>query len=89
VGERDRPPPAGGENRHYEPLPGHNFAIASNGETNQWDTYVRSDFTADEGATQSVEFVAKEEMAIYLDQSQLDALGEITVSGGDGETTGD
>jgi len=78
-----------GENRHYEPLPGHNFAIASNGETNQWDTYVRSDFTADEGATQSVEFVAKEEMAIYLDQSQLDALGEITVSGGDGETTGD
>ncbi|QLK25657.1 plastocyanin/azurin family copper-binding protein [Natrinema zhouii] len=77
------------ESRTYEPLPGHNFAIASGGETNQWNTYVRSDFTDEEGATQSVEFVANEEMGVYLDQSQLDAVGEITVSGGGGETTGD
>ncbi|WP_222919589.1 plastocyanin/azurin family copper-binding protein [Natrinema sp. SYSU A 869] len=75
------------ENRTYEPLPGHNFAIASGGNTNQWNTYLRSDFTAEEGATQSVEFVANEAMAVYLDQSQLDALGEISVSGGGGETT--
>ncbi|ELY70411.1 plastocyanin/azurin family copper-binding protein [Natrinema versiforme] len=74
-----------GKNRHYEPLPGHNLAIASGGETIDWNTFVRSDFTAEEGATQTVEFVANEEMAVYLDQSQLDAIGEISVSGG-GET---
>ncbi|RKD94836.1 plastocyanin/azurin family copper-binding protein [Halopiger aswanensis] len=72
------------ENRSYEPLPGHNLAIASNGETTDWNTYVRSDFTAEEGATQTVEFVAEENMAIYLDQSQLEAVGEISVGGQSG-----
>ncbi|QRV16387.1 hypothetical protein JMJ58_05720 [Haloterrigena salifodinae] len=76
-----------GENMTFEPLPGHNLAIASDGETNQWNTYVRSDFTAEEGATQTVEFVANEEMGVYLDQSQLDAVGEITIDGATG--TGD
>ncbi|MFC6768796.1 cupredoxin domain-containing protein [Natrinema soli] len=75
------------ENRTYESLPGHNFVIASAGDTNQWNTYVRSDFTAEEGATQTIEFVATEEMGVYLDQSQLEAVGEISVGGGGGETT--
>ncbi|GAB3674037.1 cupredoxin domain-containing protein [Halopiger thermotolerans] len=68
-----------GENRHFEPLPGHNLVLASGGETNQWTTYVRSDFTAEQGATQTVEFVAREEMGIYLDQAQTDAVGELNV----------
>ncbi|WP_408958888.1 plastocyanin/azurin family copper-binding protein [Natrinema sp. 74] len=68
-----------GENRHSQPLPGHNFVIASGGETNEWNTYVRSDFLDQAGGEQTVEFVAKEEMAVYLDQAQLDAIGEITV----------
>ncbi|ELZ12946.1 blue (type 1) copper domain-containing protein [Natrinema thermotolerans DSM 11552] len=67
------------DNRTYEPLPGHNFVIASGGDTNEWNTYVRSDFLDEAGATQTVEFVATEEMAVYLDQSQLDAVGEIDV----------
>lgn len=67
------------ENRNFEPLPGHNFVIASAGDTNQWNTFVRSDFLDEEGATQTVEFVAREDMGVYLDQSQLDAVGEITV----------
>ncbi|MFD1564704.1 plastocyanin/azurin family copper-binding protein [Haloarchaeobius amylolyticus] len=67
------------ENRNYEPLPGHNFVIASGGQTNEWNTHVRSDFTAEEGETQTVEFVAREEMGVYLDQSQLDAVGEVDV----------
>ncbi|WP_226041054.1 plastocyanin/azurin family copper-binding protein [Natrinema sp. DC36] len=70
-----------GENRHYEPLPGHNFVIASGGDTNEWNTYLRSDFTDEVGETQTVTFVAKEEMAVYLDQSQLDAIGEVSVAG--------
>jgi hypothetical protein len=73
-----------GENRHYEPLPGHNFVIASGGDTNQWNTYVRSDFTDAVGETQTVKFVAKEEMGVYLDQAQLDAIGEVSVEGADG-----
>ncbi|WP_339104758.1 plastocyanin/azurin family copper-binding protein [Haloterrigena salinisoli] len=70
-----------GENRVFEPLPGHNFVIASDGDTMDWNTYVRSDFTSEEGATQTVEFVANEQMGVYLDQSQLDAVGEISVGG--------
>ncbi|MGQ3412119.1 plastocyanin/azurin family copper-binding protein [Natrinema sp. LN54] len=67
------------ENRTFEPLPGHNFVIASDGDTNQWNTYVRSAFLDEEGETQSVEFVAEEDMGVYLDQSQLEAVGEIDV----------
>lgn len=67
------------ENRTFEPLPGHNFVIATGGDTNQWNTYVRSDFLDEDGATQSVEFVAEEDMGVYLDQSQLEAVGEIDV----------
>ncbi|NUC73374.1 hypothetical protein HTZ84_13805 [Haloterrigena sp. SYSU A558-1] len=74
------------ENRVFEPLPGHNFVIASGGDTNEWNTYVRSPFTSEEGATQTVEFVADERMGVYLDQSQLDAVGEISIGGAaDGE----
>lgn len=62
-----------------EPLPGHNFAIATDGETDLWNTHVRSDFTDEPGESQTVEFVATEEMAVYLDQSQLDASGEVIV----------
>ncbi|ELZ00073.1 cupredoxin domain-containing protein [Natrialba asiatica] len=67
------------ENRSTEPLPGHNLVLASGGETNEWDTLVRSDFLDESGETQTVEFVAQEEMGVYLDQSQLDAIGEVTV----------
>ncbi len=74
------------EGQVYEPLPGHNFVIASGGDTNQWNTYVRSNFLDEEGDTQTVEFVAEEEMAVYLDQCQLDAIGEIAVDGETGET---
>ncbi|SIR72425.1 cupredoxin domain-containing protein [Natronorubrum thiooxidans] len=74
------------ESRSFEPLPGHNFAIASDGETNEWNTYVRSAFTSEEGATQTVEFVANEDMGVYLDQAQLDAVGEISVTGDSGGT---
>ncbi|ELZ15300.1 blue (type 1) copper domain-containing protein [Haloterrigena salina JCM 13891] len=70
-----------GENRVFEPLPGHNFVIASGGDTNEWNTYVRSNFLSEEGETQTVEFVANEEMGVYLDQSQLDAVGEIAIGG--------
>ncbi|WP_226005830.1 cupredoxin domain-containing protein [Natrinema salinisoli] len=78
-----------GENRHYEPLPGHNFVIATGGDTNEWNTYLRSDFTDAVGETQTVTFVAKEEMAVYLDQAQLDAVGEISVSGESTTDAGD
>ncbi|WP_226481603.1 cupredoxin domain-containing protein [Natrinema amylolyticum] len=81
-----------GENRVYEPLPGHNLAIASSGDTNEWNTYVRSDFLSEEGETQTVEFVANERMGVYLDQSQLDAVGEIAIGGaadGDAAPVGD
>ncbi|MFC6716743.1 plastocyanin/azurin family copper-binding protein [Natrialbaceae archaeon GCM10025810] len=70
-----------GENRYFEPLPGHNFVIAANGDTNQWETRIRSDFLSEEGETQTVEFVATEDMAVYLDQCQLDAVGEVVVDG--------
>ncbi|MDS0477666.1 plastocyanin/azurin family copper-binding protein [Natrinema sp. 1APR25-10V2] len=73
---RDQP---SGENRHYQPLPGHNLAIASGGDTNELNTYVRSDFLDQAGGEQTVEFVAREEMGVYLDQAQLDAIGEIDV----------
>ncbi|SEW03403.1 plastocyanin/azurin family copper-binding protein [Natrinema salifodinae] len=76
------------ENMTFEPLPGHNFVIASGGDTNEWSTYVRSNFTSEEGETQTVEFVAQEDMGVYLDQSQLDAVGEITVQG-ETEATGE
>ncbi|TYL40139.1 plastocyanin [Natronococcus pandeyae] len=68
-----------GEMEPGEQLPGHNFAIAEGDETDVWNTHVRSDFTDEEGETQSVEFVAKEEMSVYLDQSQLEAVGEVDV----------
>lgn len=73
---RDQP---AGENRHYQPLPGHNLVIASGGDTNERNTYVRSDFLNQAGGSQTVEFVASEEMGVYLDQAQLDAIGEIDV----------
>lgn len=76
------------EGRNLEPLPGHNFAIASDGETNEWNTYVRSNFLSEEGETQTVEFVAREDMGLYLDQAQLDAIGEVTVTG-DGDAVAD
>ncbi|MDJ1434128.1 plastocyanin/azurin family copper-binding protein [Halostagnicola sp. A-GB9-2] len=62
-----------------EPLPGHNFVVASGGDTNEWNTYVRSEFIDEAGENQTVEFVAEEEMEVYLDQSQHDAVGDVVV----------
>lgn len=68
-----------GEMEPGEKLPGHNFVIAEGGDVDQWNTHVRSAFTDEEGETQTVEFLAKEEMEVYLDQSQLEAHGKVEV----------
>lgn len=68
-----------GEMEPGEQLPGHNFVIAEGDETDVWNTHVRSEFLDEEGETQTVTFVAKEGMEVYLDQSQLDAVGEVAV----------
>ncbi len=72
-----------GADQPGEQLPGHNFVIATGGDSDEWNTHVRSDFTDEEGETQTVEFVATEEMGVYLDQSQLDAVGEVDVGEAD------
>lgn len=69
-----------GEMAPGEPLPGHNFVIAEGGEVDMWNTHVRSGFLSEEGETETVQFVAKEGMGVYLDQSQLNAFGEVDVS---------
>ena len=64
-----------------EPLPGHNFVAA----LENWSTILRSEFLDEEGETQSVEFVAQEvdgaTPRYYMDQSQLNAIGEFQVEG--------
>ncbi|MDG5820776.1 plastocyanin/azurin family copper-binding protein [Natronococcus sp. A-GB7] len=70
-----------GEMEPGEQLPGHNFVVAEGDDSDEWNTHVRSPFLDEDGESQTVEFVAKEEMSVYLDQSQLEAVGEITVSG--------
>lgn len=58
-----------------EPLPGHNFVVARQNNS----TILRSEFLTEEGQTQSVDFVAEDDLGTYLDQSQLGASGEIIV----------
>lgn len=70
------------ERMHGEALPGHNFVVARESGS----TILRSEFLTDQGETQTVEFVAEENLAVYMDQSQLTANGEIAVEGA-GETT--
>lgn len=67
------------EGKHGDPLPGHNFVVTSDPPVDELNTYVRSDFLDEEGSTQTVEFVANEEMEVYLDQSQLNAVGRVNV----------
>jgi hypothetical protein len=67
------------EGKHGDPLPGHNFVVASDPPVDQLNTHVRSDFLAEQGSTQTVEFVANEEMGVYLDQSQMNAAGRVNV----------
>lgn len=67
-----------------EPLPGHNFVVARD----TGSTILRSDFLDERGQTQTVEFVAEEDLTAYLDQTQLEASGEVAVEGGD-DGTGD
>lgn len=69
------------EGERGEPLPGHNFVIAEGEDSDEWNTHVRSPFLDSEGASQAFAFVAKEELSVYLDQSQLEAVGEVEVSG--------
>lgn len=79
-----------------EDLPGHNFVAA----LENFSTILRSEFLDEEGQTQSVEFVAQEvdgqNPRYYMDQSQLNAVGEFEIEGGDhtdgnggGEDAGD
>lgn len=61
------------DDSHGFDLPGHNFVVArENGSTIK-----RSDFLTEQGETQTVDFVAEDELGTYLDQAQLDARGEI------------
>lgn len=60
-----------------EPLPGHNFVAA---QTNL-NTILRSEFLDEEGQTQSVEFVAGDDLGVYMDQTQTTAIGEFSVEG--------
>lgn len=66
-----------------EPLPGHNFVAA----LENYSTILRSEFLDEAGQSQSVEFVAQEvdgqNPRYYMDQSQLNAVGEFQVEDGD------
>ncbi len=61
-----------------EHLPGHNFVVAERSN----NTILRSEFLDEAGQTQSVEFVATENLGRYLDQAQLNAIGEFGVEDG-------
>lgn len=72
-----------------EPLPGHNFVAA----LENYSTILRSEFLDEAGQSQSVEFVAQEvdgqQPRYYMDQSQLNAIGEFQVEGGDDDRMAD
>lgn len=66
------------------PLPGHNFVAAQNNPNSSslpGNTILRSPFLDEEGQTQSVEFIAGDDLGRYLDQSQTTAIGEFNVKG--------
>lgn len=71
------------------PLPGHNFVAAQNKPDSTslpGNTIMRSEFLDEAGQTQSVEFIAGDDLGKYLDQSQTTAIGEFSVEGnGDGQ----
>lgn len=61
-----------------EELPGHNFVVAEQSN----NTILRSNFLHEAGQTQSVKFVATENLGRYMDQAQLNAIGEFSVENG-------